>query len=192
MSGNNPTNTSGSTSGIRIGARGGVTYPIYLETLPVGVKSGIGFTGGITFNFGAGTLSFQPEINYTRYSAKVSSLGISTITQAADFIEVPLFLKISSGTYEGNRFFVNIGPYASYASSVSIDGRKLSLDGASDRFGFGAALGVGAALLAGPGHFTVEIRGLYNLGNTADGFNTDSKTILGQAAVGYIFPLGGR
>ncbi|MBD2700994.1 PorT family protein [Spirosoma sp. BT702] len=190
-SGNMPVNTSGSSSGIRIGLRGGVTYPIFLESQP-GVESGIGFTGGVTFNFGAGTLSFQPEVNYTRYTAKGRISTIGTITQASDFIEVPLFLKIASGTYDGNRFFVNIGPYGAYNTSASIDGKKFSLEGASGRIRFGAAAGLGAAIQAGPGHFTVEVRGLYSLGDTDDGFDTDSKTIFAQAAVGYIFPLGGR
>ncbi|GAB3991227.1 hypothetical protein GCM10028807_20870 [Spirosoma daeguense] len=183
------TDEYGSTSGVRIGVRGGVTYLAYLEEQR-GVESAIGFTGGVTFNFGAGTLSFQPEINYSRYSQKVAILGTSTY--ANDLIEVPLFLKISSGTYDGNRFFLNIGPYGAYLASSSIDGKKRSLEGTSDRFMYGAAAGIGADLKAGPGHFTVEVRGLYGLGTIDSGFDADSKTILAQAAIGYKFPLGGR
>ncbi|MFD2935531.1 porin family protein [Spirosoma flavum] len=179
------------SSGVRIGVRGGITYPLFTEKL-ASVDPAVGFVGGLTFNFGGGTVSFQPEVNYTRYSTKNTDFGLNKYTESVDLLEVPLFLKISSGTYAGSRFFVNVGPYASYVLSTSIDGQKESLNGLKGRFGFGAALGVGAALKAGPGHVTVEVRGLYSLGNTESGFNTDSKTIFIQPTLGYIFPLGGR
>lgn len=186
----NQSSRDGSLSRTRIGIRGGVTYPFFLEKA-VGVDPAPGFVGGLTFNFGSGKVSFQPEVNYTRYTRKIDAFGFST-KQGADVLEVPLFLKISSGTYAGSRFFVNVGPYASYALSASEDGKKVSLNGEKGRFGFGAAAGVGAAIKAGPGHVTVEVRGLYPLGNTDNGFSTDSKTIFGQGTLGYIFPLGGR
>ncbi|QMW01110.1 porin family protein [Spirosoma foliorum] len=174
-------------SGVRIGIRGGVTYPVFTETV-AGVDPEIGFIGGLTFNFGSGNVSFQPEINYARYANKVTNF--ITYKNAIDYLEVPLFLKFSTGTYAGNRFFLNVGPYANYALSASQDGKKQSLDGAKGRFGFGAGAGVGAAIKAGPGHVTIEVRGLYSLGDTDNGFNTDSKTIFGQGTLGYIFPLG--
>ena len=180
----------GSKSGVRIGIRGGVTYPFYTET-PVGIDPVLGFVGGLVLNFGKGKVSFQPEINYTRYSHNETSYGF-TDKVAVDAVEVPLFLKISSGTYAGNRFFLNVGPYATYLVSASTDGKKVSLDGTKGRFGFGAAAGIGVALKAGPGHVTIEVRGLYPLGDIDNGFSTDSKTILGQGTLGYIFPLGGR
>ena len=180
----------GNSSNVRIGFRGGVTYLIYTEDNPVS-KPSIGFVGGITFNFGKGLLSFQPEINYARYSTKVSIPGFSA-KGAADLVEIPLFLKISSGTYEGNRFFLNVGPYAAYQVSQSVDGKTISLEGVKGRFGFGGALGIGTALKAGPGHVTIEVRGHYPLGDFDNGFQTDANTILAQGTVGYIFPLGGR
>ncbi|RYF50571.1 MAG: PorT family protein, partial [Cytophagaceae bacterium] len=164
MSRSDRASLDGSTARTRIGIRGGVTYPFFTEKA-VGIDPTLGFVGGLTFNFGTRTVSFQPEVNYSRYSQKQALPGF-TVRRATDFLEVPLFLKISSGTYAGNRFFVNVGPYASYALSSSEDGKKISLDGAKGRFGFGAAAGVGAAIKAGPGHVTIEIRGLYGLGNT--------------------------
>ncbi len=181
--------TMNNASGIRIGVRGGVTYPAFLETK--GVDPALGFVGGITLNLGAGHVSFQPELNYTRYNTKQKLTGF-TSTNAFDVLEVPLFLKIASGTYAGNRFFLNIGPYAAYRMSASQDGQKVSLEGTTGRFGFGAGAGIGAAIKAGPGHFTIEARGLYSLGDTDSGFSTDSKTIYAQGTLGYIFPLGGR
>lgn len=180
------------TSGVRIGLRGGVTYRFFTEDQPL-IKPAVGFVGGLTFNFGAGTFSFQPEVNYSRYSVKITNDFLNlNVKAAADVIEVPLFLKISSGTYAGNRFFVNVGPYGSYLASISRDGKKESPSGTTSRFGFGAALGIGAALKAGSGHVIIEARGLYALGDTEDNFSIGSKAINSQLTVGYSFPLGGR
>jgi hypothetical protein len=186
-----PSYSDGGNAKVRIGVRGGVTYLLYTEKT-AGVDPSVGFVGGLTFNFGQGTFSFQPEINYARYTQKGTIPGFGSITASGDLVEVPLFLKISSGTYDGNRFFINVGPYAAYAASASIDGKKTDLSGTKGRFGFGAAAGVGAALKAGPGHFTIEVRGSYVLGNSDTGFDSSSKIIYTQAAVGYIFPLGGQ
>lgn len=181
---------NGKPSGTRIGLRAGVTYPFFTE-LQTGIDPAIGFVGGVAFTFGARTVAFQPEINYTRYSQKVTAFNF-TSTESFDVLEVPLFLKLSSGSYAGSRFFLNIGPYAAYAMSESVDGKAMSLNGTKGRLGFGAGAGVGAAVKAGPGHITLEVRGLYPLGDTYNGFSTDSKTIFGQGTVGYIVPLGGR
>lgn len=184
-----PTSPAGNPSSkFRIGIRGGVTYPVFLEKF-TGIDPALGFVGGVTFTLGTGTLSFQPEINYVRNSLKESTFGFSA-NYSIDEVQVPLLLKISSGSYEGSRFFFHVGPYASYVTSASVDGKKISLSGAEGRFGFGGAAGLGAALKAGPGHVTIEVRGLYALGNTDDGFNTDSRVIDGQGTLGYIFPLG--
>ena len=177
-------------SGIRIGFRGGITYPAFTDTRPASTP-GLGFVGGITLTLGKGIVSFQPEVNYTRYMVRNNSV-FGANTQAVDNVEVPLFLKIATGTYAGNRFFINIGPYASYVASTGIDGKKVDISNTKGRFGFGAAAGIGVALKAGPGHVTIEGRGLYLLGNTDRGFITDSNMILGQATLGYMLPLGSR
>ena len=188
-----PVSSDGSTSGVRIGIRGGITRSVFLEKSSGIIDPAIGFVGGIVFNVGKGTLSFQPELNYARYAMKISDpFTNTTLTLDSDQFEVPLFLKIASGSVNSTRFFVNIGPYGAYTSSISINGKKGSLDNAPERFSFGAAAGIGAALKAGPGHLTIELRGLYPLGTTDSKISTDSKTILSQATVGYMFPLGGR
>ena len=181
-----PTETR--TPRVLIGVRGGVTYPILTEKI-LGVDPNIGFVGGLTFNLGTGNVSFQPEVNYARYALK-SSLVVGK--SAFDQIEVPLLLKLSTGSYDDTRFFVNVGPYVSYLSSRSVGGKKEPVDKAADRFHFGGALGVGTSLKAGPGHVVVEVRGLYQFGTTQTGFSADSKVILMQGTVGYSIPLGGR
>jgi hypothetical protein len=182
--------TAAGRSGVRIGFRGGVTYPAFTDTRPTSTP-GPGFVGGITLTLGKGTVSFQPEVNYTRYTVKNNSV-FGANRQAVDNVEVPLFLKIATGTYAGNRFFINIGPYARYTASTSIDGKKVDVSNTKGRFGFGAAAGIGVALKTGPGHLTIEGRGLYLVGGTDSGLPTDSNTILGQATLGYVLPLGSR
>ncbi|WP_169921772.1 porin family protein [Spirosoma rigui] len=187
-----PVSSEGSLSGFRLGVRGGVTYLVYLEEV-TGIKPAIGFVGGLFANVGKGTFSFQPELNYARYMFNVQNpSGPSDITGAVDQFEIPLLLKISSGSVQTSRFFLNIGPYGAYVSSASINGQKISLSDATNRFRFGAAAGVGAALKTGPGHLTVELRGMYELGDSDTGFTTDSRTVYPQLTIGYLMPLGGR
>ncbi|QHV99453.1 porin family protein [Spirosoma endbachense] len=187
------TQVANTNANFRIGIRGGVTYPVYLEKV-AGSDPAISFVGGLVMQFGRGKFSFQPEINYSRITQKLSSSGFGAVESkyAVDQVVVPLLFKISTGTFEGNRFFVNVGPYGAYLASTSINGLKREVPSNVGRFSFGAAVGVGAMLKAGPGHVTIEARGLYNLGNSTDGIVTDSKTIIAEGTLGYVFPLGGR
>ncbi|GAB4041844.1 porin family protein [Spirosoma jeollabukense] len=188
-----PGKTSSSEYGstLRIGIRGGVTRVIFTESQPL-IDPGIGFVGGVMLNVGNGMFSFQPEVNYARYNLKVPLVAGGKITAAFDQIEVPLFLKIATGTYAGHRFFINVGPYGSYLASNSLNGKKEAVDNSIDRFHFGAAAGIGAALKAGPGHVTIEVRGLYSFDRIATGFTPNIRPILTQGSIGYSFPLGGR
>jgi hypothetical protein len=185
------TSSSEYVSSLRIGVRGGVTHVFFTESQPL-IDPGTGFVSGVVLNVGAGMFSFQPEVNYARYNLKVPNFGGATITTAFDQIEVPLFLKIATGTYAGHRFFVNVGPYGSYLASNSLNGKKVAIDSSIDRFHFGAAAGIGAALKAGPGHVTIEVRGLYPFDRVATGFTPDIRPIQAQGTIGYSFPLGGR
>lgn len=192
-----PLSSDVSTSAVRIGVRGGATYPVYLETFTGDVDPTVSFVGGFVVNVGKGTFSFQPELNYARYAFKRSDLsfgGSTTNTFAVDRFEVPLLLKIASGSVNSTRFFLHVGPYGAYVAGASLNGQKISLDGSTGRFTFGAAAGIGAAFKAGSGHFTLELRGLYDLGDGDNGVgvNAASRVLNTQATVGYMFPLGGR
>ena len=190
-----PVSSNVSPSGVRIGIRGGVTRLIYVDPLPaINADPTVSFVGGFVVNVGQGTLSFQPELNYARYALKNTAGVGSSLRQAIDRFEIPLLLKIASGSVNTSRFFINVGPYGAYLSGVSLNGQKQSFDGSGGRFSVGAAAGVGAALKAGQGQLTLELRGLYALGNAANGivFNSAYRALNAQATVGYLFPLGGR
>jgi len=188
----NPSAVARPVSRYQIGVRAGITYPIYTGTLD-GVTAMTGFAGGITLLVGTGRLAFQPELNYTRYAARnVSALG-NRLVGASDVVDIPLLLKISSGTINGNRFFLNVGPYLAYISSTSLNGKKTSLDGTgADRFSSGFAAGAGMAIKAGPGHMTAELRGYLPFGDNNQPFTGTLLTIPLQITVGYTFPLGPR
>lgn len=186
-----PAASDASLPGLRIGVRGGVTYPVYTENTPFSDPA-LGFVGGLVLNIGAGKLSFQPEVNYVRTSTKEIGFGADGSISSFDYVQVPLLLKISSGTYAGTRFFLNVGPYGSYVASASFDGKKIPIDGNEGRLSYGAAAGIGAALKAGPGHLTIEVRGHYQLGDNAKPNSGTNNVVPVQATLGYLFPLGGR
>ena len=193
-----PGSSDAGSARVRIGVRGGITRLVYLEKL-VGAEPAAGFVGGFVLNFGQGAISFQPELNYARYAKKATirnivGAGSSSeliLTEAIDQFEIPLLVKFASGSANSTRFFLNVGPYGAYTSGRSRNGQNIS-DNAANRFSYGAAGGAGVALKAGPGHVTVEVRGLYRLGIMDNSVSTDPKTINAQATVGYMLPLGGR
>lgn len=179
-------------SSFRIGARAGFTYPVDFDTEPNGDPAG-GAAGGLVLQVGRGVVSFQPEINYSRTARKFTNFGQQTVTNATDQVVVPLLLKLASGSADGTRFFVNIGPYGSYVTSRSVNGVKQPLADNDGRFAYGAAAGIGIMIKAGPGHLTIEGRGYYQLGDSSNKSDFgSSKSITTETALGYVFPLGGR
>lgn len=185
-----PSSVNVSTAYTRIGIRGGINYPLYTEENPL-IDPTLGFVGGLVLNVGTGLFSFQPEINYARLSAK-QVLGISSLKTSNDQVQVPLFLKISTGTYAGHRFFLHIGPYGAYNSNTSLNGKNIDFQTNRGRFSYGAAAGIGTALKAGTGHLTIEARAYYQLGDNAKPSNGTSNVIPAQATIGYIIPLGAQ
>ena len=183
-----PSSANVSTANTRIGIRGGINYPLYTEDIPL-VDPTIGFVGGLVLNVGTGVFSFQPEINYARLSVK-QDLGISSLKTSEDQIQVPLFLKIATGTYVGNRVFLNVGPYVAYNSSISLNGKNIDFQTNRGRLSYGAAAGLGTAIKAGAVHLTIEFRAYYQLGDNAKPSNGTSNVIPAQATLGYIIPLG--
>ena len=211
-----PTEQSDDIAGFRIGIRGGASYLLPLEEVAGATyETAIGYHGGLVLNFGRGIFSFQPEINYSQQKVKASATfqgqGIS-LTATENRIEVPLLLKFSFGNPAGSRFFVNVGPYGSYALNGMVKGNvlgipvneKVTYDGSEGRISYGAAGGIGVALKLGPGHLTIEARGLYELGNNApktttvpgdptSSVNTNEiDRVLLQGSLGYLIPIGGR
>lgn len=186
-------------TGFQIGLRGGIDYVTYIKDKP-----GVDFSrdvlghGGLVLNTGGRTVSFQPEFIYNRIALKFSDSG-GTVKSSAGQLEVPLLLKFATGSPASSRFFIVLGPYAGYAlsnkSTVTLGGQTYTFSGAAsgtfrDRFNYGATAGLGVAIPAGRGQFTLEARGLLPLG-TVDEFRTGSALIL-QGSIGYLFSLGGR
>ena len=144
-----------------------------------------GFHGGIVFLFGRGGIAFQPEINFNQDYVKVLNPGtLKKDNVSVSSLVVPLLVKFQFGQQGHPRFFVNVGPYGTYA-----------VDAQTTTISYGGALGLGVGIPAGPGKLTLEARGYYALGDNS-GVTEFAKVpyspILGQLSVGYLFPLGGR
>ncbi len=177
---------AGSEAKMHIGVRAGGNYSTLLDQ-PAGftIDPIYGFHGGIVFLFGRGGIAFQPEINFQQDYVKVLNPGTLTNDNVSvSSLVVPLLVKFQFGQQGRPRFFVNVGPYGTYA----VDAQTTSI-------GYGGALGIGMGFPMGPGKFTVEARGYYALGDnsgTTEFANVPGKPVVGQLSVGYLFPLGGR
>ena len=174
---------TGSEAKMHIGVRVGGNYSTFLDAK--GIDPIYGFHGGIVFLFGRGGIAFQPEINFQQDYVKVLNPGtLKNDNVSVSSLVVPLLVKFQFGQQGRPRFFVNVGPYGTYA----VDAQTTSI-------GYGGALGVGMGFPMGPGKFTVEARGYYALGDnsgTTEFANVPGKPVVGQLSVGYLFPLGGR
>ncbi len=199
---NRPTVTADG-EGFQIGVRGGINYLAYIRNRPAGsYQVDLLGHGGLVLNTGGGTVSFQPEFIYNRLgvsgSTTSSQIGAVSAKAIQTSIDVPLLAKISFGDPGATRFFITVGPYAQYVLSqkisLTVAGQTAEQDLTStefkDRFGYGASGGIGVAIPAGPGKFTVEARALWGLG-TAREFKS-SDVIQLQGSIGYLIALGGR
>ncbi|CCH00959.1 hypothetical protein FAES_2950 [Fibrella aestuarina BUZ 2] len=173
----------GSEAGSYIGVRVGGNYTTYLESLPI-TATIYGFHAGIVGQFGRGTVAFQPEINFVQDYVTLESAGLK-LKSTESAIVVPLLAKFQFGQQGSTRFFVNVGPYGAYAINDNSEGI----------INYGGALGLGVGIPTGSGKLTIEARGYYGLGSTAQGSefgNVPGKPVQAQLSVGYLFPLGGR
>jgi hypothetical protein len=160
-------------------------------------------------------ITFQPEVNYSQISVKAgaSIQGFNLSVQGINNrVEVPLLVKASFGDSDRARFFVNAGPYAAYILSSRLKAslgpfgdidEKVTFEGSEGRISYGLAGGLGVAIPLGPGHLTIEGRGLYELGDNAKNMSVDptipvdtdvqnTKYLTLQASIGYLIPIGGR
>ncbi|MGA0559845.1 porin family protein [Larkinella sp. VNQ87] len=197
-----------SGKGLSIGIRGGVNA-LLNEYVPTSDLEGSGqsetapgFTGGLVINYGIGNVfSIQPEILYTRRAVKFAGedQGQTFSVQASvNAVEVPLLLKLSFG--RKTRFFVNAGPYASYAldartkvvfAGETLLDEKIKPEDNNGRIEYGVTGGLGVSIPAGPGSILVEGRYHYSLGTNAD--PQPAEYVSQQVAtfsVGYLIPLG--
>lgn len=189
--------SSGEEAGTYIGVKAGGNYSAFLSdvTTPDGLGGSFnlgrpdptfGFHAGVVFQFGRGGIAFQPEILFNQTSNRFTNpITGSTETVSSSTLLVPLLAKFQFGQQGATRFFVNVGPYGAYGLNNNNDGI----------IAYGGALGLGVGIPAGSGKVTVEARGYYGLGSTAEGDSFGGRPgdpILGQLSVGYLFPLGGR
>ncbi|MFN0049219.1 MAG: porin family protein [Cytophagales bacterium] len=205
-----------------IGLRIGLTTPTYLggSDLPSGVTKGIttGFVAGLIYSYNfSETFSFQPELLFIQagYSFNSESNGSKfTATANWGYVQVPLLAKARFGT-DAFKFTLHAGPYIGFATggkaklkseysaadkaAGAVDSEtesdiKVEKNGLAG-IDFGAALGAGVNIGAGPGQFIVDVR--FNIGFTdfinADPKPTDYKAqtnLIPSLSIGYLLPIG--
>jgi outer membrane protein with beta-barrel domain len=157
------------------------------------------FGGGGFLRFGAGSVSFQPEIVVLTKGA-VEPVITGDQTLKTDYLELPLLLRL--GMRAGAAFapYLLVGPSISYEiaceAEIEIAGGTETIDcdeEASDRkeFDIGVAGGLGFEFPVGVGSVLVEgryVHGLTDL-NDLDGFSARNRAF--AAFLGFAIPLGG-
>jgi hypothetical protein len=128
-------------------------------------------------------IAIQPEVLYSMTSIKVSDgADYQKITSGSILAPVTFNIKLGQGP---TKFMINPGGYADYLLNVnteeSIGGTKSSgsidLTG-TDKFSYGAVLGLGVKLSSG---LLIETRAFYDLKTS------NNKSILATFGIGYFF-----
>jgi hypothetical protein len=207
------TKTAASQNKADIGIEGGPTL-IFLRgnTFVDDLYSkGIGFTGGVSFQYNFGTvLSLKTNLFIERKGAVIKNIAIvdnnanvisrnATFHEHYDYLTLPILVRASLG--KKVRFFLNTGPYFGFLikQTIKLEGagtadRKMDNTKNVNRFDTGLATGLGTYTPLGKKlAFTLEFRhnlGLYNVSKISyvDGgsLKMNSTAIL----VGLAYKLG--
>ena len=153
-----------------------------------GFGNGIGFQGGILFNFrwgrrtenaeaGTGVFGLQPEILYSNKAVSTDAGDIKM-----NYIAVPLLLKI----YPTTDFSIEAGPDFSYListspSTIAVDGAEIKV-GDCKGMNIGVAAGLAYDLQMG---LTIGARYTYGLTDMAKNLKWKNSNI--QVTVGWMF-----
>lgn len=184
-----PREPNGSSGGIRFGIRVEGTQVVTFEE-GVSFAFSPGFNAGLMVNIPISEkLAVQPEVLYSMKTAKID--GILLGGSKEDYLKItgnsilaPVTLNINLGQ-SSTKFMINLGGYADYAlsgsSEQSVGGVKTSKDAdltGTDRFNYGAVLGLGVKL---NNSFLIEARTFYDLKTS------NNKSFLSTFGIGYMF-----
>ena len=170
--------------GVRFGVRVEASQFIPFET-GADVAFSPGFNAGLIVNIPLNEkFSIQPEVLYAMGIQQSNEIAGSFEKFTTGSILTPVTLKINLGK-GSTKFMVNVGGYANYyLSSISeetvLKGKtstNYDLTG-TDRFSYGAVLGLGVKLNKS---ILIEARSFYDLKNTTN------KSIIATLGIGYLF-----
>jgi hypothetical protein len=178
---------SGDEGGIKFGIRAEGTQIVSFEEggqpdFSPGVNAGLIVNIPISES-----IAIQPEVLYSMTSLKASdgtgaAADYQKITTGSILAPVTFNIKLGQGP---TKFMINPGGYADYllnaSAEQSVSGTKSSgsidLTG-TDKFGYGAVLGLGVKLSGG---LMIETRAFYDLKTS------NNKSILATFGIGYMF-----
>lgn len=172
---------------------GGVRFGIRVEgnqlisfNQGAGLEFSPGFNAGLIVNFPISEkIAIQPEVLYSMTSSKLTrgSAG-NFVKYTGGSVLAPVLLNINLGS-SPTKFMINLGGYAEYALSASLEestsGVKTTVDGdltGADRFFYGVVGGVGVKL---NNKFMIETRSFYNVKIS------NSNSIFTTLGIGYMF-----
>ena len=208
-----PASDGGGGMKFAVGLRGGLNLNTFSNLMldPEATQQlKIGFHGGVIMELSGKTFAVQPEILFSQLGSKITFPASTTgeagsLSSTINTITVPILLKGKFGG--GNmKFFVNAGPYGSYAfnaSAIGIEGGVTVIDfkdkdlynGSEGRIGYGVIGGAGVELGLGAAKLLIEGRYMMGLGDNAkkvagstSSDNSFPRSIM--ASVGILFPLG--
>ena len=170
--------------GVRFGIRVEASQFIPFET-GADVALSPGFNAGLIVNIPLNEkFSIQPEVLYGMGIQQSNEIAGSFEKFTTGSILTPVTLNINLGK-GSTKFMVNVGGYANYyLSSISeeiVSKVKTSLSydlTGTDRFSYGAVLGLGVKLKKS---ILIEARSFYDLKNTTN------KSMVATLGIGYLF-----
>lgn len=164
------------------------------DSIPFPIQNLTGPVGGIFFGAGLGPLSFQTEILYARMGMKGEYLG-ATIEYRADYIQVPLLIKVRVIPAGPVRPIVYAGGYGSYllkAKGVMTSPTASDSEDITDtfqRYDYGVVGGAGLEFKL-PG-IMLSLEGRYNYGlanilkNPEAGDSAKNRSMMVLVGIGF-------
>jgi hypothetical protein len=171
----------------RFGVKAGASLTSFTGTDADNAKNKFGFNGGVMANFALNDMfSIQPEVLYSMKGAKRDGIGNGDYRFNANYIDVPVLAKISTGA---TGLFFELGPQVGFLASAKLkdDSNSADIKDSFKTVDFGYAAGLGFQAESGP---MVGLR--YNGGITSVDKDSDAKlrNSAFQLYVGFLF--GGK
>ncbi len=163
-------------------------------------RTGIGFGASLAIPV-SDVVSIQPEVLYLQKGAEWNWDG-AEVTLEADYVEVPLFLRIDVPTEGIVAPYFMFGPAIGFKAGCQYtgEGGVVSFEMGCDEAGIdiksidlGGVVAAGLGIETGPGEIMLGAR--YNLGLTTiddSAHEWDLKSRAFTFLAGYSFPLGGQ
>ena len=180
--------------GLEVGVKGGLNFSNYYDSSE-GWKRG--FCAGVFSNFEMSTVfGIRAEFIYTQKGAKhlvYIQYPTGTSMTALDYLEIPIFVKLTEPTQGMFRPYLLVGPYVAYNLAATLkweydgDVDEYDLDDDIKDWDYGIAIGGGFDLVMPVGKIVFD--GRYTVGLTSFKEDSDIKNRAISFMLGYSLRL---